>query len=131
MKKRIIQAAWKLFGAKKDEILRNPKKMDDLVLQAKNKLSQNDGVLGNIKNEFVLLFQLILAYSKGEYREISLKSMGLVVFAVMYFVIPTDIIPDFLIGIGFFDDTAVILWAIRSIRKEIEKFRAWSHEKTL
>jgi uncharacterized membrane protein YkvA (DUF1232 family) len=35
--------------------------------------------------------------------------------ALAYFVLPADMIPDFLVGLGFSDDGAVLLMAIRAL----------------
>ena len=39
--------------------------------------------------------------------------------ALAYFVLPTDMIPDFVIGIGFTDDLAVLLTAVRALSPHI------------
>jgi uncharacterized membrane protein YkvA (DUF1232 family) len=39
--------------------------------------------------------------------------------ALAYFVLPTDMIPDFLIGVGFGDDAAVLLATINMVRSHI------------
>jgi uncharacterized membrane protein YkvA (DUF1232 family) len=39
--------------------------------------------------------------------------------ALAYFILPTDAIPDFLVGIGFGDDAAVLLAAITMVRTHI------------
>jgi uncharacterized membrane protein YkvA (DUF1232 family) len=39
--------------------------------------------------------------------------------ALAYFVIPTDAVPDFLVGIGFSDDAAVLLATITLVRAHI------------
>ena len=39
--------------------------------------------------------------------------------ALAYFILPTDVIPDFLIGVGFGDDAAVLLAAINMVRSHI------------
>jgi uncharacterized membrane protein YkvA (DUF1232 family) len=40
--------------------------------------------------------------------------------AVAYFVLPTDMIPDFLAGLGFTDDASVIAAAIAAVGRNIE-----------
>ena len=40
--------------------------------------------------------------------------------ALAYFVMPFDVIPDFLAGIGFTDDAAVIALAISMVAKNIQ-----------
>jgi uncharacterized membrane protein YkvA (DUF1232 family) len=37
--------------------------------------------------------------------------------ALAYFVIPTDLIPDFIVGLGFTDDATVLLAAFSLVRK--------------
>jgi uncharacterized membrane protein YkvA (DUF1232 family) len=39
--------------------------------------------------------------------------------ALAYFILPADVIPDFLIGVGFGDDAAVLLATINMVRSHI------------
>jgi uncharacterized membrane protein YkvA (DUF1232 family) len=49
--------------------------------------------------------------------------------AIVYFVNPFDAIPDFIPVIGYLDDAAVIGWVMKTLKDEIERFRAWEVEK--
>lgn len=40
--------------------------------------------------------------------------------ALAYFVVPTDLIPDFLIGLGFVDDAGVLYAAVRAVLPHIK-----------
>ncbi len=40
--------------------------------------------------------------------------------AIAYFVIPLDVIPDFIVGLGFTDDAAVLMAALSVIRKHLK-----------
>ena len=44
---------------------------------------------------------------------------GILIAALAYFVLPVDIIPDMLLGIGFTDDIAVLLTAFNAVRANI------------
>lgn len=44
---------------------------------------------------------------------------GTLLAALAYFVLPFDFIPDFLLGIGFGDDIAVLMTAIAAVRGNI------------
>jgi uncharacterized membrane protein YkvA (DUF1232 family) len=44
---------------------------------------------------------------------------GILLAALAYFVLPIDIVPDFLFGLGFVDDAAVLLAAFRTVRDNI------------
>lgn len=44
---------------------------------------------------------------------------GILLAALAYFVLPLDFIPDFVLGIGFGDDIAVLMTALRAVRSNI------------
>ena len=44
---------------------------------------------------------------------------GILLAALAYFVLPTDFIPDFIFGLGFTDDIAVLTAAITALRSHI------------
>ena len=46
---------------------------------------------------------------------VKLKVLG----ALGYFILPLDIIPDAILGLGFTDDLAALAWALFTIRKHI------------
>ena len=47
--------------------------------------------------------------------ETPIWAKGMIVAAVAYFMLPIDVVPDFLAGIGFTDDAAVILTTLKTI----------------
>lgn len=40
--------------------------------------------------------------------------------ALAYFVLPTDVIPDFLVGVGFTDDATVLMTALTMLRAHLK-----------
>ncbi len=48
-----------------------------------------------------------------------LKVKGTLLAALAYFILPFDVIPDFLLGLGFTDDLAVLVAATGLVRKHI------------
>ncbi|QKV19925.1 YkvA family protein [Oricola thermophila] len=44
---------------------------------------------------------------------------GILLAALAYFVLPLDFIPDFILGVGFGDDLAVLMTAIGAVRSNI------------
>jgi uncharacterized membrane protein YkvA (DUF1232 family) len=47
------------------------------------------------------------------------KVRGLLLAALAYFVLPLDVVPDFLLGFGFTDDIAVLAAALNAVRRHI------------
>lgn len=41
--------------------------------------------------------------------------------AIAYFVLPIDLVPDFMVGLGFTDDLAVLAAAVRAVRPWINE----------
>ena len=78
-----------------------------------------------LKEDLRLLSALCLAWVKGEYRQISAQALLMVVAALLYFLTPLDAIPDWLVGLGFVDDLAVLAWVVRTWQGELDAFRAW------
>jgi uncharacterized membrane protein YkvA (DUF1232 family) len=67
---------------------------------------------------------MLNAWFKGEYKDIPKKTIVLIITALIYFISPIDLIPDWLPG-GFIDDAAVITWVLQSMSSDVQKFKAW------
>lgn len=64
-------------------------------------------------------------------RETPLRVRGTILAALAYFVMPVDMIPDFLIGFGFTDDLAVLTAAFTAIRAHIKPAHREAARKAL
>ena len=62
---------------------------------------------------------------KGNYRQIPFKSLAAIVIAILYFAAPLDLIPDFIIGIGYIDDAMVINFALEIIHRDLMDYKNW------
>lgn len=107
------------------EYLNDPQKMDDLLNRAGKKAEKKQGPLNNAWQQAQTLMSMLNSYRKGEYRDVSSKTVLLIVAALLYFVMPADLIPDFIIGLGYLDDVALLAWTYRQISDELEKFEHW------
>ncbi len=69
--------------------------------------------------------EAVAAYFCAIDRETPLQVKAIIVGALAYFVIPTDMVPDFIAGFGYTDDAAVFYAALRTIAPHIgERHRA-------
>ena len=53
-------------------------------------------------------------------RDTPLYVKAVLMAAVAYFVVPTDVIPDFIAGLGYTDDAAMLMAAIRGIGNNLK-----------
>lgn len=81
--------------------------------------------LGQLRDDVKLLQSLCLAWWRGEYRAISPKALVTIVAGLLYFVSPIDAIPDWILGVGFLDDIAVLGWVLKTVGDELARFKAW------
>lgn len=71
-----------------------------------------------------LLVEMLEAYSEKKYV-IDDGSLGLIIACLAYLILPTDLIPDFIIAVGFTDDAAAFALVFNQLSSEIERFKAW------
>jgi uncharacterized membrane protein YkvA (DUF1232 family) len=64
--------------------------------------------------------QLLAAYFCAIDPKTPLQAKAILFGAIAYFVLPFDVIPDFIAGLGYTDDAAVLAAAIRSILPHIK-----------
>lgn len=85
----------------------------------------------SVKERFFVLGRMTRAYAQGYYRNVPWKTMLLIVGAILYFIDPIDLIPDFIPVTGLTDDLGILLWVINRVSDEIDKFILWEQGFTL
>ena len=108
---------------KAKRVVSNNEKLTHLIQRSKDKLAgvSNSKLVENAR----VFIRMVKAYANGSYREMPLKSIVIVVAALLYFVMPLDLIADFIPVTGLVDDFAVILWVYKHLQTEIDEFVLW------
>lgn len=114
--------------SKAEEYAKDPEKLNDLIDNASKKASAKKGPLDAIWGQLMACFRLIRAYAKGTYREIPWYSLVMLVASVIYFVMPIDLIPDFIVGLGLVDDATLLGWTVQTFSSDIDAFTEWEKE---
>lgn len=55
-------------------------------------------------------------------KEVSIFKRGLLLASLLYFILPTDLVPDFIIGLGWLDDAAVAAFIWNALNTEISDY---------
>lgn len=109
------------------EVLEQPERVSKLVDASKDKLSNlelNDddfkGILGTIKT----FIRMVKAFRSGQY-DVPWVTIVMIVAALIYFIVPMDVLPDFIPITGYIDDFSVIMAIYKKFKGDIVAFQAW------
>lgn len=86
------------------------------------------GPLADIASDVTVLFDLIKDYADGSYREVPKRTVFAAAVALLYVLNPFDLIPDFVPGVGYVDDSAILMLVIQSVRADIDEYRTWTQK---
>jgi uncharacterized membrane protein YkvA (DUF1232 family) len=74
---------------------------------------------------FQAMLRLIRAYYRGEYRDVKVTNLVLIIGAIIYVLDPWDLIPDWIPGLGFLDDATILAFAVQKTRETLDQFTRW------
>ncbi len=122
-----FKKAWK----QAEQAIDNNPRLQKLLERAidKSKVSQKSlkGYWGDLQT----LVRLVRAYVSGAYREVALSTLLFALAGIIYFVNPFDLIPDFILGLGFIDDVSVLVYVLSKIKVEVDTFLKWEDQKPI
>ena len=87
------------------------------------------GALAKLWEDIKTMIALLGDYLSGDYKEIPWKVIAAIAGAIVYFVSPIDIIPDFIPVIGYLDDAMVIKLALDFAGDDLSLYRKWKNAK--
>ena len=77
-----------------------------------------------------LFFSMLKDFFTKKYTDVPVATIMSVASTLLYVFLPIDIIPDFIPGIGFIDDAAMIALCLRMAKLDIEKYKAWKESQS-
>lgn len=102
--------------------------LTNAVYKLKSVIENNEN-LREFSEKILVLFRMFRAQLNGDYRELPWKTIVMIVGAMIYFVTPVDMIPDFIPALGLTDDVAVVYWVYNSLKEDVARFQQW--ERTI
>ncbi|MBX7215839.1 MAG: DUF1232 domain-containing protein [Candidatus Kapabacteria bacterium] len=81
--------------------------------------------IGAMLERVALLYEMI----RDREFNVSTRTKALVGAGLLYFVLPSDIVPDFLPGIGYLDDALILTTLWNLVRSEIESYADFRRRK--
>ncbi len=111
-----------------EDILEDQDKMEEFLRKIEVKLNEIP-VAGKSLSKIPLLVSLLKSYWKKDYKDIPVKSIVAVISALLYWLLPADVIPDMIPGIGYVDDASVIAFCLKLINDDLKDYEKWRKEK--
>lgn len=102
-----------------------------LVREAYQRMLSHSDVLAAVWTDLRTMLRLLLRWADRSYRRVSWTPLALIAGAVLYFVVPFDVVPDALGAVGFVDDVTVISTVVHRVRHELDRFRDWEDDRLL
>lgn len=130
--KAVKSPAFQQAKSKAEEYARDPEKAKKLIDEAMKKAKgKNKGPLGEVWRYLTALIRLTRAYFSKQYTDVPWQTIVLAIAALIYFVSPIDLIPDFIPGVGYLDDVAIISFVVASIKADLDNFLEWEDDKKM
>ncbi len=121
------------------------KKIESIVTKAKetvtkservqNLLSEVKSKLEHIKDsseerstfiyQILVVVRMLKAHFSNEYKAFSTTTIFTLVFGLVYFITPVDLIPDFIPVLGFTDDISLLFMIFKNLALDIANFSSW------
>jgi uncharacterized membrane protein YkvA (DUF1232 family) len=90
------------------------------TIKTKNASGALKGILRDVKDLYCLFKDAV----RGRYK-LHPVNLGIIGGGLLYFILPTDLIPDFIPFLGLVDDVAILTTIIHSLQGELVKYRTW------
>lgn len=104
----------------------------EIVMQSQEAISKklaNASPLKKFAEIGKIMFAMLKDIRDGRYHEIPWFSVASIALALLYILNPLDIIPDFIPGIGYIDDLAVMTVAMGWVETDLHKYLDWRIEE--
>lgn len=100
-------------------------------------IAKSDVLRGKFKNskklskfikDFKVLFAMVKDYYKGNYKTIPWYIISSIGATLLYVLLPTDAIPDFIPFVGYIDDATIFSLCLKIAGTEVKRYLKWKEE---
>ena len=128
-KKRALEEIQKRFK-KAEDLLKDDVRMESFLEKIEKKIKWISFLAQEFKN-IPTMVSMVRSYLRGNYTKIPKRTILAIVSALIYFLSPIDLVPDWIPLLGQLDDAIVIATCWNLVNKDVEDYRQWKKESRL
>jgi len=124
---------WGALNKNKHEaskILKDKSKAKILTDKVSQKLKGLSAVpiIGSLIFDIGDIVCMVLDYVHGNYKKVPVPTMLALVAALIYFISPVDLLPDFIPLVGYIDDAAIFSLVLNVFHFDLDRYRTWKEQ---
>ena len=116
--------------AQSEALLNDKDELDDFLYRLEQKIKEMPFV-GKKFTMIPVMISLVKNYVQGKYTTVPYGTILAVLSALIYFLAPIDIVPDFIPLAGYLDDMAVLGLCMNMVKTDIETYDKWRQSQGL
>ena len=116
--------------AQSEALLIDKDEWDDFLYRLEQKIKEMP-LVGKKFTMIPVMISLVKNYVQGKYTTVPYGTILAVLSALIYFLSPIDIIPDFIPLAGYLDDMAVVALCMNMVKIDIETYDKWRQSQGL
>ena len=125
-----VKEALEAGYAQSETLLNDKDELDDFLYRLEQKINDMPFV-GKKFSMILVMISLVKNYVQGKYTTVPYGTILAVLSALVYFLSPIDIIPDFIPLAGYIDDMAVLGLCMNMVSIDIETYEKWRQAQGL
>ena len=121
----------KRFAKRGARLAADKKALAAVLAELRARRDGNAGPLAKLGDDLKTLLRLLDATVSGRYPALPQGVMTAVGAALLYWLMPLDLIPDPILALGFIDDAAILGWVLKRLSDDLVAFRRWEKAQAL
>lgn len=121
----------KRFAKRGARLAADKKALAAVLAELRARRDGNAGPLAKLGDDLKTLLRLLDATVSGRYPALPQGVMTAVGAALLYWLMPLDLIPDPILALGFIDDAAILGWVLKRLSDDLVAFRSWERAQAL
>ncbi|MFC3927869.1 YkvA family protein [Streptococcus caprae] len=114
---------------KAEKLLKDDEKMESFLTKLEKKMKWIPFLREEFKS-LPILISMVRSYWKKDYTRVPFRSIIAIISALIYFLSPLDVVPDWIPFLGQMDDALVIATVWKYVHRDIDDYRQWQKNKS-